>query len=144
MTVLEKQAVGGFEKQRSETGFRKYLMVGMAALVLGFGLAWAGTNLVDPDTASLDPSGIAEFRAAEQVELMRLQWVAQVNATKGQDLVQRYAGMHAAHVAEIQAQRAADMVEQQSNAFQSSVMAVRGQGARDMVAFKYGQASIDE
>lgn len=141
MTVLEKQAVGGFEKQRSETGFRKYLMVGLAALVLGSGLAWTATKVVGSETGTLNPSGIAEFHAAEQVELMRLQWVAQVNATKGNDLVERYGRAHAAEVAPIYAQRASDMAVHQSDLFLASVTRINEQRAGDMVEFKYGLSS---
>ena len=141
MTVLEKQAVGGFERQRSETGFRKYLIVGLAALVLGSGLAWTATRLVGSDEAALNPSGIAEFRAAEQADLMRLQWVAQVNATKGNDLVQRYAGIYAAEVASIHAQRASEMAAHQSDMFLASVTRINEQRAQDMVDFKYGLSS---
>ena len=144
MTVLEKQAVGGFEKQRSDTGFRKYFVVGLAALVLGSGLAWTAIRVVGSETDTLNPSGIAEFRAAEQVELMRLQWAAQVNATKGNDLVERYARAHAAEVAPVYAQRGSDMAAHQSGLFLASVTRINEQRARDMVEFKYGLSSTED
>ena len=142
MTVLEKQAVGGFEKQRSATEFRKYLMVGLAALVLGSGLAWAATEMVGSEANTLNPSGIAEFRASEQAELMRLQWVAEVNATKGSDVVERFARAHKVEIAAISEQRAADMAGHQSLVFWASVGSITGQSAQDMVDFKYGISSI--
>lgn len=144
MTVLEKQAVGGFEKQRSETGFGKYLIVGLAALVLGSAIAWGGIQSFGSETATFDASQIAEFRAAEQAELMELQWVAQVNATKGSDLVERYAQMHGARIAEIQAQRAAELVGQQSNLFAEAVRAINAQRAQDMLEFRYGLTSATD
>jgi len=144
MTVLEKQAVGGFEQQSSGTGFRKYLIVGLAALVLGTGVGWIATQVAGSGPGTLSTSNVAQVRAAQQVELMQLQWVAQVNATKGNDLVERYARAHAAELAAVQDQRSADMAQHQSDLFWSSIATINEQRPLDMVVYKYGLSSASD
>ena len=143
MTVIEKKAAGGFEQQGATSRVGGYIAIGLAALVIGTGVGWTTVQLVDSGATDLGPAEVAEIRATEQAELMQLQWVAQVNATKGSDFVDRYAGMYAARIAEIQVQRADDLVARFRNQHAAAV-AAQGQRAQDMVEFRYGLSSATD
>jgi hypothetical protein len=134
MAVLQEQVAGGL------TGRINLKYIGVAALALAIGV---GATFGVRELATSEPSSaqIASMRWDEYAEMSQHQWIAQVNATRGQDLVDFYRNAFYARAADIQAQRATGYVEHLTNQHWAQVRAANDQRAQDMVDFRYGSGS---
>ncbi len=134
MTVLDKRAASGIEGKK----VGRYIAVAVAAVAIGVTAAVGFTSLLE--SGDISPTEIAQVRGAEFGEHLENQWIAQVSATKNADLVNFYAGLHAAELHGISEQRSADMVDYFSNQNLARVRGINEQRAQDMVEFKWGWA----
>ena len=81
------------------------------------------------------------MRSNEYVEMAQNRWIAQVNATRGEDLVAFYRNSFLAQAGELQAQRAQALVEHLTNQHWARIRAADATRAQDMVEFRYGSGS---
>ena len=132
MTVLEKKAASGVDGSR----LAQYVGVAIVAGAVGIAASLGITNLVATD--SLSVAEIHQIRSEQFAEMAQNQWIAQVNATKGADLVEAYRGAFMARVAAIQSQRAQDLVEHHADSYRAQLALVNEQRAQDRVDFRYG------
>jgi hypothetical protein len=135
MAVLQEQVAGGVAGRIN----LRYLAVAVLALAIGVG-ATVGVNSL---RGSDDPSRtqIASVRWDDYVEMSQNRWIAQVNATRGEDLVAFYRNSFLARAGEIQAQRAEALVGHLANQHWAETSAARAQRTQDMVDFRYGSGS---
>ncbi len=142
MTALREKAATGVATQRS--GIGKYIGVGLLALALGVGAVVAAIQITGsaPSSSSSTPAEIADVRAAQYVSYLEAQWFAQVQNTRANDMVNRFAGANAARVAEIQSQRAQDMVDHLTAQNAARLTGIHEQRAQDMVDHKRGGTAL--
>jgi hypothetical protein len=105
MAVLQEQVAGGVAGRIN----LRYLGVAVLALAVGVGATLGVNSLIGSDDPS--PAQIASVRWDEYADMAQNRWIAQVNATDGDDLVAFYRSSFLARAGEIQAQRAQDMVD---------------------------------
>lgn len=142
MTALGEKAATGVATQRS--GIGKYVGVGLLALALGVGAVVAAVQITGSAPSSSTPAEIADVRAAQYVSYLQAQWLAQVQNTRGNDMVERFAGANAARVAEIQSQRAQDMVDHLTAQNAARLTGIHEQRAQDMVDHKWGGTALPD
>ena len=140
MTALREKAATGVATQRS--GIGKYIGVGLLALALGVGAVVAAVQITGSAPSSPTPAEIADVRAAQYVSYLQAQWLAQVQNTRANDMVNRFAGANAARVAEIQSQRAQDMVDHLTAQNAARLTEIHEQRAQDMVDHRWGGTAL--
>ena len=134
MAVLQEQVAGG---RTGRISFR-YIGVAVLALVIGVGATLGARELLATTPAS--SAEIASIRWDKYAEMSQNQWIAQVNATRGEDLVAFYRNAFLAGAAEIQTQRAEALVEHLTNQHWAQIRVAYAERAQDMVDFHYGSA----
>ena len=140
MTALREKAATGVATQRS--GIGQYIGVGLLALALGVGAVVAAVQITGSASSSPTPAEIADVRAAQYVSYLEAQYWAQVENTRANDMVNRFAGANAARVAEIQRQRAQDMVDHLTAQNAARLPGIEEQRAADMVTFRRGGTAL--
>ena len=135
MAVLQEQVAGGVGGRIN----LRYVAVAVLAVAIGVGATLGVTSLVA--TSDPSPTRIASMRWDEYVEMAQNRWIAEVNATRGEDLVAFYRNPFLARAGEIQAQRAQALVEHLTNQHWAQIRAANAQRAQDMVDFHYGSGS---
>jgi hypothetical protein len=115
------------------------LAVAVLALAIGVGGTLGVNSLVTASDPS--PARIESVRWDEYAEAAQNRWIAQVNATRGEDLVASSRYPFLARVGEIQAQRAQALVEHLTNQYWAQIRAANATRAQDMVDIHYGSGS---
>ncbi|GEM_PF-6433075 len=132
MAVLQEQVAGGVGGRIN----LRYVAVAVLALAIGVGVTLGVKSLVAASDPG--PARIASMGWDEYVEMSQNRWIAQVNATRGEDLVAFYRNTFLAQAGEIQAQRAEAQVEHLTNQQWAKIRVAQAQRGQDMVHFGYG------
>jgi hypothetical protein len=132
MTVLHRRVTTGGKT----VGMSAYIIVGFLALGMGIGIAVGVRGLVGVE--SVNPSEIAAVRADEFAELMQNHWIAEVNATKSEDLVSHHRNAFYAGVALTESQRAQDLADHLEGQFNAKLFEIQLQRSEDMATYRFG------